>query len=92
MRLERLDADEVARRGGPAAAARDVRGLVPGGASVEDRVAEIIAAVRDQGDEAVLRLTRELDTRGADPPPLLVPPEELDEARRWLPSSSTPVR
>jgi histidinol dehydrogenase len=80
MRLERLDAAEVARLGGPAGAAAHLRGLVPDGASVAGDVARIIAAVRDGGDEALARLTRELDTAGADPRPLRVAPDELDQA------------
>jgi histidinol dehydrogenase len=85
MRLLRLDAEEVQRLGGPAGAARHVRSLVPTGASVAERVNEIVAAVRQGGDEAVLRYTRELDTAGGEPRPLVVPAEELDDAITQLP-------
>src|SRR5205807_10623197 len=47
---------------------------------VTARVAEIVARVRADGDAAVEALTRELDTGGADPPPLRVPRDELAAA------------
>jgi histidinol dehydrogenase len=80
MRLERLDLAAVARLGGAPAAAGHLRRLIPGGASVREPVAEILAAVRSEGDEAVLRYTRAFDTGGADPSPLQISPQELDEA------------
>jgi histidinol dehydrogenase len=80
MRLERLDLGAIARLGGVERAAAHVRALVPGGASVADAVREILAAVREQGDEALSRYTRELDTAGAEPLPVRVPAQELDEA------------
>ncbi len=85
MRVERLSLDEVRRAGGPAAVAERLRSLVPGGASVAEDVEMIIANVWEGGDGAVLELTREFDTAGLDPRPLLVAPEELDEAIRKLP-------
>ncbi len=83
--IERLSAADVAALGGPAAAAARLRALVADGASVADRVAEIIAAVRERGDEAVLELTRRLDTEGRTPRALVVPEQQLDEAIRQLP-------
>src|SRR5439155_5925384 len=59
--------------------------LVPGGAAVEAEVREITERVRAQGDQAVLELTRQLDTGGAPPLPLLVAAPELDEAIKRLP-------
>jgi histidinol dehydrogenase len=85
MKIERLDAGAVRQLGGAAGAARHLRALVPGASSVESAVAAIIADVREHGDEAVLRHTRELDTGGAEPPPLAVTSEELDEAIMLLP-------
>ena len=85
MRLQRLDLHDLERLGGPADAAAHVRSLVAGGASVAREVAEIVEAVRTGGDEALMRFTRELDTRGAEPRPLCVPAQELDEAIRMLP-------
>lgn len=85
MRLTRLDADELGRLGGPTGAAAHLRSLVPGGASVADAVRDILAAVRRDGDAAVIDCTRRFDTAGADPKPLLVPQEELDEAIKLLP-------
>jgi histidinol dehydrogenase len=82
MRLQRLQA---AALGGPAAAAAAARALVPGGASVREPVAQIIAAVHERGDEALRELTARLDTPGIEPPPLLVSPQELDEALLGLP-------
>ncbi|MCW3069981.1 MAG: histidinol dehydrogenase, partial [Solirubrobacterales bacterium] len=84
MRMERVDAEEVGRLGGPAGAAGRLRTLVAGGTSVEDEVREILRAVREQGDAAVIDHTRRLDTSGAEPRPLRVEAEELDEAIRLL--------
>ena len=85
MQLERLTAEDFASLGGPAAVARHLRALVPSGASVEAEVREITEHVRAQGDQAVLELTRRLDTDGAPPLPLLVAAPELDEAIKRLP-------
>ncbi len=85
MRLERIAAEEFVRLGGAPAAAARLRALVPDGASVAQEVAAIIAAVREQGEQAVLRYTREFDTAGAEPRPLRVPAEELDAAIQLLP-------
>jgi len=85
VRLQRLDLHDLERLGGPADAAAHVRSLVAGGASVAREVAEIVEAVRTGGDEALMRFTRELDTRGAEPRPLCVPAQELDKAIRMLP-------
>jgi histidinol dehydrogenase len=82
--LERLSADDVIRLGGPVQAAARLRELVPDGGSVEQPVREIIARVRAEGDAAVLDYTRRFDTQGAEPRPLLVPAEELDEAIKRL--------
>jgi histidinol dehydrogenase len=80
MRLERLDAAEVARRGGPEATAAHLRALIPAPDTAAADVREIIARVREGGDQAVLEYTRRFDTAGAEPAPLLVSEEELDEA------------
>jgi histidinol dehydrogenase len=85
MQIERLSIEEVQQQGGPAAAAARLRSLVPDGGSVEEQVREIIARVRSEGDAAVLDCTRRLDTAGVEPRPLLVAPEELDEAIMRLP-------
>jgi histidinol dehydrogenase len=80
VRVERRNARDL---DGPAD--RWLRGLVPGGESVEDRVREIVREVMRGGDEAVLRYTRDYDTSGADPRALAVPGAELDEAIKRLP-------
>ena len=80
MRIERLDAG-----GGPVALARRLRRLAPLGGDAEEAVAQIVVVVRHEGDEAVRQYTREFDTGGADPPPLLVDPAELDEAIKAIP-------
>ncbi|HEY4895531.1 MAG TPA: histidinol dehydrogenase [Solirubrobacteraceae bacterium] len=85
MQITRLSAEDVQRRGGTAAAAAQVRSLIPGGSSVADSVREIVAAVREEGDAAVERYTRRFDTAGAEPGPLSVSAEELDEALLQLP-------
>jgi histidinol dehydrogenase len=85
VRIERLSVEEVQRLGGPAGAAARVRSLVPDGDSVADAVREILAGVREGGDAAVLDYTRRFDTAGAEPRPLLVPSEDLDEAIKRMP-------
>ncbi len=60
-------------------------GSIPSGELVEDRVREIVLDVMQGGDEAVLRYTREYDTAGADPRPLVVAEAELDRAIKELP-------
>jgi histidinol dehydrogenase len=84
MRITRLQAGEVARRGGPRAASAELRALVPPPSSVESDVRAIIAAVKERGDAAVLDCTRRFDTGGAEPAPLVVLEEELDQAIRCL--------
>jgi len=61
----------------PVAAARALREATVVAPEVTERVAEIVARVRAEGDAAVEALTRELDTGGADPPPLRVARDEL---------------
>jgi histidinol dehydrogenase len=85
MQITRLDGLEVERLGGPGGAAARLRSLVADGASVQEEVREIVAAVRSGGDAAVLDYTRRFDTAGAEPRPLRVTAEELDEAIKNLP-------
>src|SRR6266516_2915426 len=85
MQITRLDTREVERLGGPSGAAAQLRSLVPGPASVAAEVREILDMVREQGDAAVLDCTRRFDLSGGEPRPLLVSPEELDEAIKLLP-------
>ncbi|HEX8715010.1 MAG TPA: histidinol dehydrogenase [Solirubrobacteraceae bacterium] len=85
MRIERVALAELERLGGPAGVARRLRALVPDGDSVQAPVREIVETVRDGGDAAVLHYTRELDTHGLEPSPLLVSPEDLDEAIKHMP-------
>jgi len=85
MRIERVEPQQVLRRGGVAATSSYLRSLVPGAAVVEDQVREILARVRTEGDAAVREYTRRFDTAGEEPRPLVVGPQELDEAIRLLP-------
>ncbi len=62
-----------------------MRALVPGGASVEEAVKEIVSRVRAEGDAAVRELTSRFDTAGNEPKPLVVEPQELDAAIKGLP-------
>lgn len=78
MRVERFTGAR------PLDAAAAVRALVPEPDSVAAGVAAIVARVRAEGEVAVKALTREHDTRGADPKPLRVPSEELDAAAAAL--------
>src|SRR5882757_7330333 len=85
MRIERVEIAELERLGGPSGVAAHLRALVPDGDSVQAPVREIVERVRDGGDAAVLHYTRQLDTHGVEPSPLLVAPEDLDEAIKKLP-------
>jgi histidinol dehydrogenase len=85
MQLSRLDARDVARLGGPASASAHLRTLIPQAGSVEQEVREIIDRVRAEGDAAVSDYTSRFDLAGAEPAPLLVREDELDEAIRLLP-------
>jgi histidinol dehydrogenase len=85
VRIERVDAQQLERLGGAAAAAGHVRSLIPTGALVADAVGAIVESVRVDGDAAVLRHTSTFDLSGGEPRPLLVAPEELDEAITQLP-------
>lgn len=59
---------------------RGLRRLVPGGESVSAGVAEILAAVRESGDRAVLDYTSRLDTGGVPVGALQVPAEVVQQA------------
>ena len=85
MQITRLDRLEVERLGGPAGAAARLRSLVADGASLQGEVRDILDAVRRGGDAAVRDYTRRFDTAGAEPAPLRVTAEELDEAIKTLP-------
>ena len=80
MRVERRSAQEL----GDIGADKWLRGLIPGGDSAEAVVREIVADVKEHGDDAVLKYTRKYDTAGV-PRPLVVPEGELDEAIVRLP-------
>jgi histidinol dehydrogenase len=92
--VERLNAEDVHGRSsgppgasGPALVAERLRRAVRSGSSEEiwETVEQIVAEVCREGDEAVDRHTRELDTDGARPSPLVVGADERDEAVRRLP-------
>ncbi len=85
MKLLHLSESEIDGLGGPVAAAERLRELVPAGESVAGQVAEILSQVREGGDAAVRELTARFDTGGRDPSPLLVEPEQLDDAIRQMP-------
>jgi histidinol dehydrogenase len=68
----------------PAVTAAELRALIPGPESVAETVSEIIGTVRSGGDDAVLAYTRELDTSGAPPRPLVVEDRDLDAAAEQL--------
>lgn len=72
--------DQLVLTGDPVALAAELRSLVPASGSVHEAVAEIIARVRDGGDDAVRDYTRRFDTGGAEPGPLVVGDSELDAA------------
>jgi histidinol dehydrogenase len=70
LRLERLEVGED-----PQGAAAQARALAPGGASVSDAVAGLIAAVRDGGDAALRELVARHD--GGDGGPVRMSADEL---------------
>src|SRR3954451_17018730 len=71
--MERLGTDAA----GASAAAARVRGMVPAGGSVAGAVAEIVAAVREGGDAALLDRERRF---GGGAEPLRVGADELAAA------------
>lgn len=77
MRLERRTLERIEDA---ALLAAELRKLAPGGESVAEVVAEVLGHVFVRGDEAVVELTREYDTRGAEPKALRVADAELAEA------------
>ena len=79
MRSDRLELS-----GDEQALAVRLRALVPAPESVDSVVADIIAAVRSGGDEALSEYIRALDTQGADPLPLRVGDQELEAASAEL--------
>jgi histidinol dehydrogenase len=83
--VERHGREEVQRLGGPAGVVDMLRRIAPTPQEIVERTRAIVKDVKEQGDEAVLRYTRELDTRGSAPRPLLVALQELDEAIQSLP-------
>ncbi len=74
----------VRLEGAPAELAAELRGLIDAPEMVQSAVAEIVAEVRAHGDEALHDYTRRFDTGGAEPPPVIVEPGELDRARDEL--------
>ena len=80
MQCERLTATD----GDPVALAAQLRALVPAGAAVSERVAEIIGEVRTKGDAALKDYTRRFDTAGAEPAAIEVPAADLDAALERL--------
>jgi histidinol dehydrogenase len=85
MEVKRLSIGDVSRLGDLIEVAEHLRALVPGGASVEEDVREILRRVYAETDEALLDYTRRFDTAGNEPRSLMVAPEELDAAIRELP-------
>jgi histidinol dehydrogenase len=84
MRLQRISLAQLEGLGGTTGVAAHVRALIADASSVEQAVAEIVERVRGEGDAAVLEYTRRLDAGGAEPRPLVVAPQELDEAIKRL--------
>ncbi|HLB20803.1 MAG TPA: histidinol dehydrogenase [Solirubrobacteraceae bacterium] len=84
MRLQRIAIAELEGLGGPGGVATHLRALVADAGSVERDVREIVQRVRAHGDAAVLDYTRRFDATGAEPKPLVVEPQELDEAIKEL--------
>ncbi len=79
-----MQCDLMTLTGDPAGLAEELRGLVPAPESVSEAVAEIIARVRANGDDALRYYTRQFDTGGSTPSALQVPEAELDTAAHRL--------
>ena len=62
----------------------DLRHLVPGPASVAAAVTNILTQVQEQGDQAVVELTKKFDTPDAEPKRLKVSEQELEAAAQAL--------
>ncbi len=62
-----------------------MRALAPIPRELVERVRAIVDRVRTGGDRSLLDAIREFDTGGAQPRPLVVPREELDDAIKRLP-------
>jgi len=84
MRLQRIAIAELEGLGGAAGVAAHLRTLIADAGSVERDVREIVQRVRAEGDAALLDYTRRFDATGAEPKPLVVAPQELDEAIKEL--------
>jgi histidinol dehydrogenase len=85
MLIERVALKDVERADAMKLAVADLRGMIGGVEGIEQTVGAIVSRVQADGDEAVLRYTRELDTNGAEPLALCVPGEELDRALEQTP-------
>jgi histidinol dehydrogenase len=85
VQVERLNLESRQQRSEPWQVAVRLRDLVPTLQSVEEGVRHIMRDVWQNKDEAVLKYTRMYDTDGAQPRPLLVAQEELDDALKQLP-------
>jgi histidinol dehydrogenase len=79
-----VQCERLTLAGDPRALAEELRSLVPAPESVQEQVAEIIARVRANRDDALRYYTRQFDTGGSTPAALHVPDAELDTARERL--------
>jgi histidinol dehydrogenase len=84
MEVQRWSVADVERLGGAQGAAWGLRSQVASSSDVQEAVREILAAVRERGDQAVLDYTRRFDTAGREPQALIVPSEALEQARAKL--------
>ncbi len=75
-----MQCERLTLAGDPRALAEELRSLVPAPESVQEQVAEIIARVRANRDDALRYYTRQFDTGGSTPAALHVPDAELDTA------------
>jgi histidinol dehydrogenase len=83
--VERLTLLDVEQPDAVKLAVAGLRRMIGGIEGIEETVAAIVSRVQAEGDEAVLRYTRTLDTNGGDPLALCVPGEELDRALERMP-------
>ncbi|HXQ00368.1 MAG TPA: histidinol dehydrogenase, partial [Solirubrobacteraceae bacterium] len=84
MQVERWSAGRLREAGGPEAVVGQLRQIVPNPPDLARKVREIVIKVKNDGDSALLELIQQYDTGGAQPLPLLVEPERLDEGIQQL--------
>jgi histidinol dehydrogenase len=85
VQVERWSSRQLREAGGPTGFVQQLRNLVRTPDEVAREVGAIVAKVKDGGDDALLEFVQAYDTGGAEPLPLLVESERLDQGLEQLP-------